>query len=86
MVCSRGGVVIPLQIHALKLSIFTTGVITFQLNVYRGTMKRKGTYMDRLDMPFRHDQFNFTKVKSEEILFELAPKHSTQNVTTILRI
>ena len=45
-----------------------------QLNTKRASMRRQPEHIETLNMPFNRDKFNFTKVKSEEIMFELVPE------------
>ncbi|KAL9981489.1 hypothetical protein ACROYT_G010196 [Oculina patagonica] len=46
-----------------------------QLNELRFTKRRKPDPMNRVSEPFNPAKFNFTKVHSKEVLFELCPKH-----------
>lgn len=49
-----------------------------QLNELRFTKRRKPDPMNRVSEPFNPAKFNFTKVHSKEVLFELSPKHRTE--------
>jgi len=51
--------------------------LVIQLNELRFTKRRKPVPMNRVSEPFNPAKFNFTKVHSKEVLFELKPKHRT---------
>lgn len=48
-----------------------------QLNEMRFNKRRQPQKMESVSQPFNPAAFNFTKVQSEEILFELCPNHRT---------
>ncbi len=53
----------------------------FQLNLKRGTLRRKPDDIQSVNTPFDPEKFNFTKVKPGEILFEvIPPKHGNNGV------
>jgi len=55
-----------------------------QLNVGRGSLRRKPDDMSSLKMPFNPNKFNFTKIKSEEILFKIKSSNSESEATIII--
>lgn len=52
-----------------------------QLNELRFTQRRKPDPMNSVSQPFNPEKFNFTKVQSKEVLFELCPTHNTAAVS-----
>ena len=58
----------------------------FQMNLKRGTERRKPEFIDSLNKPYDPNKFNFTKVKPCEILCELWPccgENTTINGATV---
>ncbi|RWS16854.1 GDP-D-glucose phosphorylase 1-like protein [Dinothrombium tinctorium] len=55
-----------------------------QFNEKRGKMRRKPYLMNSLQMPFDENTFNFTKVKNEEILFQIECSDSSERATIII--
>ena len=52
-----------------------------QLNTQRGFNRRKHELFDTMNTPFQEKQFNFTKIKSKEVLFFLRPDEKTTVAT-----
>ncbi|KAJ7389103.1 GDP-D-glucose phosphorylase 1 [Desmophyllum pertusum] len=50
-----------------------------QVNEMRFKKRRRPEAMDSISQPFNPDKFNFSKVHSKEVLFELCPKHTSGN-------
>jgi len=55
------------------------GVLQFvaQLNTQRGFNRRKREIFDHMNAPFQKKQFNFTKIKAEEVLLFMKPSENT---------
>lgn len=49
-----------------------------QLNELRFSKRRKPDLISKVSQPFDPSKFNFTKVHSKEVLFELIPKHRSE--------
>eukprot|EP00118_Oscarella_pearsei_P010929 m.69804 g.69804 ORF g.69804 m.69804 type:complete len:282 (+) comp35632_c0_seq1:20-865(+) len=52
-----------------------------QLNTMRGTQRRTPANITCLSQPFNRDLFNFTKVKPDEVLFEVVEKLNDSSLT-----
>ncbi|XP_078361050.1 GDP-D-glucose phosphorylase 1-like isoform X3 [Oculina patagonica] len=53
-----------------------------QMNEMRFNKRRQPEAMNSISQPFNPEKFNFTKVHSKEVLFELCPQHTTAATTT----
>ncbi|XP_035224726.1 GDP-D-glucose phosphorylase 1-like isoform X4 [Stegodyphus dumicola] len=53
-----------------------------QLNIKRAVERRKPQFVSDVIMPFDAEIFNFTKVKKNEILFQLNPLHRKKDQTS----
>ena len=49
------------------------GLILLQLNPKRATDRRKPQTITSVNQPFNPDQFNFTKIRPQELLFNICP-------------
>ena len=62
-----------LNVHVSIMQL-NVHVFIMQLNVKRATERRKPQEMTHVNQPFNKDLFNFTKIQSGEILFEMKDK------------
>ena len=66
------------QVFAIYVIIVTLSFYhPTQLNVKRATERRKPDAIMTVSQPFTPHSFNFTKIRKEEILFELARNDDT---------
>jgi GDP-D-glucose phosphorylase len=72
--------------NSLLSKVITPGKYNFiaQLNEGRGALRRKPDDMTSLQMPFNTNKFNFTKIKSEEILFKIKSSNNESEATIII--
>lgn len=59
--------------------IFMLLFLLLQLNIDRGTKRRKPNLFDSTTEPFNNDLFNFTKIKPGEYLFQISNISSMSN-------